>query len=94
MAAIAVLLLLLFAIPILSIIRGFALSYLWGWFIVPFGLPEIGVAWAIGISMIVAYLTYENPYQGTSEEVWGKLIGSIFSPFFVLLIGAIVHSFM
>lgn len=94
MAILALLVLVILAIPILAIIRGFVLSYLWTWFLVPFGLPEIGVAWAIGISMIIGYLTHEGTYTGPADEAWGKFAGHIFSPFLLLLFGYIVHSFM
>ena len=94
MGAILLLIIVLMAIPILAIVRGFVLSYLWTWFLVPFGLPEIGVAWAIGLSMIVAYLTHEGAYTGPADEAWGKFAGSLFSPFLLLLFGYIVHSFM
>lgn len=39
-------------------LRGWALSVLWGWFVVKqFGLPPIGIPLAIGLSLIVSYLT-------------------------------------
>jgi MFS family permease len=78
-----------------SIIRGWALSYLWEWFIVPFGLPTLGIAHAIGISMVVAFLTHElNSNSDEGAEI-GRAIGiAMIYPFIALLFGYIVHSFM
>lgn len=40
---------------ILSLLRGLVISILWGWFAVPlFGLPAIGIAYAIGLSTLLA----------------------------------------
>ena len=49
----------LFGIP--SIIwRGYVLTVLWGWFIAGlFGLPALGVAQAIGLCLVVSYLTVD-----------------------------------
>lgn len=79
---------------VLGLIRGFVLSYLWQWFAVPFGLPEISVIHAWGLSMLVALLTYETPYQGPAEEAKYKLIGHILSPFVLLLAGYILSHYM
>ena len=32
--------------------RGFVLSRLWLWFIVPLGIPLISISWAIGIAVM------------------------------------------
>jgi len=39
----------------------------WSWFVVPFGLPEIGYAHALGISGLMSLLTYHG-----SPEAKGK----------------------
>ena len=31
--------------------------HLWQWFMVPFGLPPVSLAWAIGIGMLISFLT-------------------------------------
>lgn len=57
---------------ILKIIGGFAslvamafysaiaLTLGWSWFVVPFGLPDIGYAHALGISGLMSLLTYHR----------------------------------
>lgn len=79
-------------IAFIAILRGFALSYLWQWFITPFGLPELGIAHAIGISMIVGFLTYQH--NGSEEANKGVLAVTFLSPLMALFFGYIVHSFM
>lgn len=40
-----------------TILSGYVLSVLWGWFIVPtFGLPLLTIPVAIGVMLVVAYL--------------------------------------
>ncbi|TSC81867.1 MAG: hypothetical protein G01um101420_780 [Parcubacteria group bacterium Gr01-1014_20] len=40
-----------------SLLRGWVLSILWGWFMVPtFGLPELGVVPAIGMMFTITFL--------------------------------------
>lgn len=44
-----------------TIFNGYALSILWAWFIAPtFHLPELSVTQAIGIAIVVNYLTHRG----------------------------------
>lgn len=78
-----------------TIMRGFVLSVLWGWFIVPvFGLPSLHISPAIGISLVAGiigshstrYVKDENP--GTSTLMWLSQYP------LTLLVGYVVHLFM
>lgn len=76
-----------------SLLGGVVLQDLWGWFVTPFGLPQLGLAHAIGINVIAGFLTYR--YVPSKEgDGW---VASI-TPFVYILcawgIGAVVHSFM
>lgn len=45
----------LFIIALSALIRGFVISVMWGWFIVPvFGLPELSIVQAIGVAMVIS----------------------------------------
>ncbi len=83
-----------------SIFNGYALSVLWGWFVVPvFGAPALGIVPAIGIAMVVSYLTYQTHDCKKEEKSFGKTIAegtviAILKPSFALLFGWIVHLFM
>lgn len=83
-----------------SLLRGYALSILWGWFVVPvFGLPRLSVLQAIGIAMVVGFLThqtdeYKDNDKSTKERMIEAVILAILTPLFALFFGYIVHSFM
>ncbi len=73
---------------------GFVLKLLWGWFIVTtFGLPAISLAQAIGISMIVNYLTIQH-IPRTDQERAEMYSYSLTSPVIVVFAGWIVHLFL
>ncbi len=85
-----------------SIFNGYALSILWGWFMVPvFHLPQLSLVPAIGISMVVGYLTQQSPEAkkkndevSTGMIILNGVLWAVFKPSFALLFGSIVHSFM
>lgn len=50
-------------------LSGWAFSLLWGWFIVPvFGAPMLLVSQAIGISLVVTYLTHHDRVSSKKKE--------------------------
>ncbi|MCU4119322.1 hypothetical protein [Variovorax sp. N23] len=75
--------------------RGYVLSILWGWFMVPaFGLPGLTVPLAIGLALVIGFLT-ERSAKKKEDFDWGIAIAQlIFSPAIALLIGWIVTRFM
>jgi len=83
-----------------AISNGWALSVLWGWFFVPtLGLPELGVVQAIGIALVVDYLTHRRTdTRPLSGEVMNKLVeagaNSVLRAIFAVAFGWVVHSFM
>lgn len=81
-------------ILLMALLNGFVLKYLWGWFIVPLGVKQIGIAHAIGVSLIVGYLT-RHIYKSEHEpEFWEQVIAGTVGALLILLIGYIIHSFM
>lgn len=78
-----------------SILRGYVLSILWGWFVVPFGVPPISVAWAIGISVLVTLLTtqYVKTEGDSKPDFVTMTFFGISIPLIAWFIGFIVHSF-
>ena len=82
-----------------SIFNGYALSVLWGWFVVPiFGAPRLSIVPAIGIAMVVGYLTHQIETR-RDEEGFGRQMAkstalAILKPAFTLFFGWIVHLFM
>ena len=94
------------SLPILivggSILNGYVLSVLWVWFVVPiFGLPALSIISAIGVSMVVSYLTYHDAgYKKEKTEAdltrsFAHMVAvMIIRPSFVLLFGWILNCFM
>lgn len=103
LAAVAVLALtpVLFGVVALSaIINGWVLSILWGWFIVPvFNIPAISVEQAIGLAMVVSYLTYQHINADSKRKSKGESTVELFvallaRPLITLLFGYILHLFL
>ena len=73
---------------------GFVLSMGWGWFIVPLGVPEIGVLHAMGIIYVGTWFKYNGPYHKAMsddefiEHMVTKLIGSVI---FVTLVWGLMY---
>lgn len=96
----AFLILLALDIPIV-IFRGFILAKLWGWFIVPLGVMQIGIAHAIGLSILISVFTWKNektPKDDDDSPWWAKVLGAQFIKVLILLltwwIASIVHGYM
>jgi len=89
-------------ITISSIINGYVFSTLWGWFIIPiFGLTALSIPQAIGISMIVSFLTYQfqpsnkqNTKEDDQKDMITRILHLVLYPITVLAVGYIVKGFM
>lgn len=81
---------------------GYVLSVLWAWFIVGrfAGAPVLSIPTALGIAMIVRYLTYNHVPdsstgdQSTTERLVEAGVQSFLQPLMALLFGAIVRMFL
>ena len=88
------------AIVVGSILNGYVLAQLWGWFVVPtFGSPALGIVPAMGISLIASMLTHRPSQTSDKKKDWSDILGelfasAIFSPLVVLFFGYIINSFM
>ena len=87
-------------IPLSAIWRGYVLTVLWAWFVVPtFNLPALALAPAIGLSLVVSYLTHQSDAAKASEGDFSERMAracayALLLPLFVLGIGWVVHQFM
>jgi hypothetical protein len=86
-----------------SMYNGWVLMKLWEWFIIPvFHLPMLTLPAAMGLSLVVHFLTYQHQStsdtKGTEEEEKKKRIRifvQIFlRPLIVLGIGYVIHLYM
>lgn len=79
------------------LLYGWALHLLWLWFVVPiFGLPVISIGQAIGISMIVSFLTeqYIPKPKETKNTVGADVIGFFLKPVVTVLIALLIKQFI
>lgn len=85
-------------IPITAIVRGYILSIIWSWFMVPLGIIPIGIAHAIGISVTVSFLTShlaaEDKEKSTTTKVVTKMFSGVLVSLMALGIAWIAHRFM
>ncbi len=74
---------------------GFVLSYLWGWFVVPLGVPSIGMMHAYGISLVMSMVSFKPSIHKDDKEVdKSKVVGLMFAPWFALGLGYIISLLM
>ena len=81
---------------VLYLLNRWILSLLWKWFMVTtFGLNPLTIAQAVGVSIIVGFLTRESGDYKKEERVGLQIIIPIFgvfiAPFLTLLTGYIVY---
>lgn len=83
-ATVGVLLLCILAV----LVRGLCLSILWGWLIAPvFGVPALGVASAIGLTVFLNFLLNHKKEEQTVADVF-------VAPLFALGVGWVIHLFI
>jgi hypothetical protein len=79
---------------------GHVLSTMWGWFVVPLGLPQISLMHSYGLCLLIAlasspvdYMKRETPSE-TMLAIGMGICDCVVRPYFVLLIGYIAHYVM
>jgi len=83
-----------------SILNGYVLSILWGWFVVPvFHLSPLTIVPAIGVALVVSYLTHQTndcqeKERSTSEKIAYAVAVAVVKPLLALCLGWVVHLFM
>ena len=84
----------------LSLFQGYVVSVLWGWFIVPvFGVPALSIVPAIGIALVVTYLTHqiqdnEAGKHGVGKQVLDGTVRAVVKSTVALVLGWSVHLFL
>lgn len=98
--AVSVVILALLGIPAMiffsSLLNGWALSVLWRWFVSPvFEIRNLGIAEAIGLSLIVSYLTHQAQNKNREENSLANTLGLVIvRPLFSVLIGWCIKFFI
>lgn len=77
-------------------LEGIVLFYLWMWFVVPLGVPAIGFLNALGLGLIVSFLTYHYYDFKKNDEagIYEPLCYLFVRPGLTLLVGWTIHCFM
>ena len=95
-----------YAVSILTVIvlgcifNGYAVSVLWQWFVVPvFQAPALTIPTAMGIALLVGYLTYQEVNSSSdNKEPWAIIAEFtarvIVKPTVALLVGWIITLFL
>ena len=74
---------------------GFAIKYMWLWFVTPLGLPAITFAHAIGIDIFVTFIvTTRLPINNEENLFWFKTFMSFFWTLCTFLIALLVQLFV
>ncbi len=78
---------------LLFLLYGLVLQVLWGWFIVPAfrEVPDINVVEAMGITLIVGFLTAQYHEESSSPRALGF---AFLNPILALGFGWVIHLFM
>ena len=86
----------LFLFIIACILEGFTLSNLWEWFVVPLGLRPINVLHAIGICVLLDFITYHYYDYRKSEEIGvvSSLTYIIIRPLIAMIVGVSIKYFI
>lgn len=79
-------------LPAYLLWSGFVLAKLWTWFIVPLGAPALSVPSAIGIGLVVGFVTGRPSNEVVHSEK--LMVYEIFCPAVALAVGAIVREFL
>lgn len=76
-----------------TLLNGWIVYVMWGWFVVPLGIVKIGVWHACGLSAF-AQLFINNKAKDLVVKERGKNATLVITPFVILLFGYIMHLFM
>lgn len=76
-------------------LNAWALSVLWGWFVVPLGVNALTVAHAFGISVVAQVLVRRQTDESENKKDFAeKVIEAPLFPLLALLFGYIAVGFM
>ena len=83
-------------IVIAIILRAWVFTVLWGWFLVPLGVPEVSIPTAIGISLIFnLFMQHLAKEESKEKDIINEVvIRAIGAPVVTLIIGWIVTFFV
>jgi hypothetical protein len=82
----------------MCVLDGLVLKVMWGWFLVPLGFPQIGLAMAIGVGAIISLVSHTPVRKSKKGEEFSDLaeglINSLLKMAILLAVGWIAHKCM
>lgn len=81
-------------IAIIAVYEGLVLWIVWGWFIVPLGVPMITIPWAIGISLVAGLLNNTAVRPSDDDAKLNHARDVLMKPLIVLASAWVVKQFM
>jgi hypothetical protein len=92
---------LLIAMPVGIFLRAVALSWLWLWFVVPFGIVQISLPWALGLSTLMHAFAGspsserdDDDSKKPGEKAALAVMLIVGNPIFALAVGYVIHAWM
>lgn len=79
-------------IPVAVITRGYILSILWTWFLLPLNFPQISIPEAMGLSLVISFFR-KNSSPIRENSLSTQIITNLTEPWLALLLGYIIHQF-
>lgn len=84
----------LLLVPFAVAWKGYVLHLLWLWFMVPLGLPAIGVALACGVGLVVSYLTVDLGVERKDHDLPSTIALMVLVPATMLIGGWCIRWFL
>lgn len=63
---------------------GWAIGKLWGWFIVPLGVPTISFWHGLGLACAVSLFTHRTDFSGNKNKSWWSIVGESLARAFII----------
>ncbi len=83
------------ALVLVPVLRGFVLTLLWKWFVVPvFHVPLLRIPEALGVALIITFLTYGERKESPPKEFSSRMVFTAISALVVLGLGYIYKLFL
>lgn len=74
-------------------LHAWTLSIMWSWFVVPLGVKPVGVAHAVGLTL-VALSVQRSPRDDDDADKWAAVARGFVRPLIALAFGWVAKSFM
>lgn len=68
--------------------------FMWNWFVVPLGLPMIGLVQALGLDTLITFIATTRVNTTPPDPFWDRWITAITYALLTLFAGWLLHFFM